>query len=842
MKKNVINNYYSVIKRMVYVLIPVFAMTCIFLAVSIQNVYGAVSPGASCYVNASHGAYLRKSASVASEAVSLLSDDTKLTVSKVVFTRKKSRGPKYRWYYVYDGRSYGYIRADLVDGIKYTAVAGKITAKSKCRLGAGTKMKYKCTLPKGKAVTVYLKAEPVASTKGSSSTWYKIKTDSGYAYISSANVDIVGSIFVNNTTNDSNKSTPASKTDFAGMTDKQFNSYLCKQGFPASYRTYLKKLHKLHPNWVFTAYKTGLKWDNVLKRESADGVSLVHSSQPLSYRATDSRSYKGSDISIYTSAGGTSSSGKLSSGASVTLNTEIWKGRSRWCGVALTGGKSGYVNADPASESYSKKLTGVINSSSVNIRKGAGTDNPVANTLKEKTKVTIVLRAKDKNGDYWYKILNGSGYAYVKAEFVTLDRYTVTEKTVYTPSTAYPAIQINKKVTFRPQPYKDYPTAGSYKAGEKVTVLSSVINSNGKKWYKTYHNGKVVYVRASDIALRKKVGKSSPDKTVKATVTADALNIRKAPGTASAIKGTLRNGEEVRITDIKLKGSETWYKIKTADTAGYVISDYMSVKLKSAPKDAAPTGEVVTEKTLVTLKPSSLTGKVTFNSKGSYIPKDGSTWFNASTSTVAYYLDPRNFLNESRIYMFEDLSYNGAYQTKSVVSRIISPTRLPGCGFTANLFVNAGSIYGVSPVHLASRARQETGGGSIAISGYRLNSKVVYNPFNIGAYSSSNPVMKGLYYAYNKRWTTQTKAVNGGASFLASSYINRGQNSIYLQRFNVANGEAKVGSHQYMTNIQAPYSEAYSTGNAYKSYKITNEALTFIIPVYSDMPTSTKLP
>jgi len=45
-----------------------------------------------------------------------------------------------------------------------------------------------------------------------------------------------------------------------------------------------------------------------------------------------------------------------------------------------------------------------------------------------------------------------------------------------------------------------------------------------------------------------------------------------------------------------------------------------------------------------------------------------------------------------------------------------------------------------------------------------------------------------------------------------------------------------------MTNIMAPYSESLTTKNAYSSYGITNEALVFLIPVYTNMPGSTSLP
>ena len=216
-------------------------------------------------------------------------------------------------------------------------------------------------------------------------------------------------------------------------------------------------------------------------------------------------------------------------------------------------------------------------------------------------------------------------------------------------------------------------------------------------------------------------------------------------------------------------------------------------------------------------------------------------WYNANSTIVAYYMDPRNFLNQDRIYMFEELAFQGEYQTTAVVNKIIAGTKLSSYGFNANVFMNAGRAYNISPVFLAARVRQETGGDSASVNGSKSGGTVVYNPFNIGAYGS-NPVAKGLAYAKKQGWTTPAKAVNGGASYLASGYINKKQNTIYFQRFNVANGLGKAGTHQYMTNIMAPYSEAHITKNSYSKLGITNEALGFVIPVYNNMPGRTKLP
>ena len=465
-----------------------------------SGAFAASVPAASGQINSYDGAVLRRSASVNSASIAVLSDNTRITIHKEVFKSKTSTARKNKWYLVTANGSKGYVRSDLVDHITYGSVKGKTKARIAYRKGAGTRMKQKGSFKKGKKVTVVLKANPVRSTRGSSKTWYKVKAGSKYYYVCSSKVKLIDNTTVY----------WDSFPDFANMTEEEFEQYLTNEGFPESYKNKFRTLHKAHPNWVFKAYKTNISWKTALSKQTKGGTSLVSAVYPKSYRS--------------------------------------------------------------------------------------GT--------------------------------------------------------------------------------------------------------------KQYERG----------------------------------------------------------------------------------------------------------------------------------------WYKANSKVVAYYMDPRNFLYEKRICMFENLSYKSKYQTKSVVSAILSPTKLPGYGFTAGIFVNAGKANNVSPVFLASRARQETGNGSDAIKGKKILGKKVYNPFNIGAFGGSNPLYNGLLYAYGKGWTTPTKAVNGGAKELSKNYINKGQYTLYYQRFNVRNGERKAGTHQYMTNIMAPYSEAGSTRDSYSKYGILKKPLVFEIPVYTGMPATTKLP
>ena len=49
--------------------------------------------------------------------------------------------------------------------------------------------------------------------------------------------------------------------------DSKFEEQMKKEGFPESYKPYLRDLHELHPQWVFKAKKTGLSWSEVIEGE-----------------------------------------------------------------------------------------------------------------------------------------------------------------------------------------------------------------------------------------------------------------------------------------------------------------------------------------------------------------------------------------------------------------------------------------------------------------------------------------------------------------------------------------------------------------------------------------------
>ena len=93
-------------------------------------------------------------------------------------------------------------------------------------------------------------------------------------------------------------------------------------------------------------------------------------------------------------------------------------------------------------------------------------------------------------------------------------------------------------------------------------------------------------------------------------------------------------------------------------------------------------------------------------------------------------------------------------------------------------------------------------------------------------------VQNGLKYASRnddetlRPWNTRMKSIIGGAIYLGKSYINRGQNTLYYEKFDMTGR-----GHQYMTNVLAPRSESVKSAQGYSDSNKNNIAFIFRIPV-----------
>lgn len=491
------------------------------------------------------------------------------------------------------------------------------------------------------------------------------------------------------------------------------------------------------------------------------------------------------------------------------------------------------------------------------------------------------------------------------------------------------------------------------------------------------------------------------------TIIASSLNVRSGPGTGNASIARLANGTAVTVIgEDTASDGVLWYKIRFtgsggAQTTGYVSSHYVKLASQNIVSDsnfeaymnqqgfpesykqglrelhskypkwkftALQTGldwnTAVTEESKVTrnlvARSSISSWKSTEDgaydwATGTWPGFDGSSWVAASRDIISYYMDPRNFLNETYIYQFMNQSYDPSIHTReglvtmvegtflsgtapaggasgsrgssgsgsssgspsgqdggtadsgstpggspdggeitpgqtggpgaslepsgryaqinesewsisshlvdtvssygpgmdsenSVPGGVPGPEQQPGSGDTGSsagrpyvdIIMDAAAQSGVNPYILASMILVEQGkqGTGRSISGTVSGYTGYYNFFNIEAYQSGSmdAVTRGLWWAsqsgsYGRPWNSREKSIIGGAKWYGDNYPGRGQNTLYLKKFNVQGSNPYT--HQYMTNIQAAASEGAELA---KISSLKNTALEFSIPVFKNMP------
>ena len=224
---------------------------------------------------------------------------------------------------------------------------------------------------------------------------------------------------------------------------------------------------------------------------------------------------------------------------------------------------------------------------------------------------------------------------------------------------------------------------------------------------------------------------------------------------------------------------------------------------------------------------------------------EGQTWHRVSLNATRYFLDPRNGLDAYHALMFEKLTYNPS-ETLQEGKRMLTGTEMSGIEPQskkdwAELYRHSAEVNNISMSLLITRAIQEQSGGGLGLRGGHARNNpqgpLFYNIYNIGANTSDQD---GIDFAASRNWDTREKAILYGSKYLSDNYIIKGQDSLYLQKFDVHNHNP--GHHYYMSNIRAPYSEAKNMLRGYKSNNMDHVKRILEIPIYSNMPVYTPYP
>ncbi len=495
-------------------------------------------------------------------------------------------------------------------------------------------------------------------------------------------------------------------------------------------------------------------------------------------------------------------------------------------------------------------LTGIVNvNDSLTLRDAPTTGGAYKTSFYNNTELTILdTNAGHGNGcNNWYKVTYGNYTGYSCGDYIVLKQES---------TSSYTGEDDSYNRTNYSTPLKNdgtimcYEDAGSLSlrnnangarigiyvnCGDKVDVLSTVDtpNSSCPYWYQIKSGGNTGYVCGYFV------------------------NTTKLSSTANQYYNNRTNGDTIDSYQNKLSNSgfpSSYFPYLLELHARHPNWNFEAEKINLNFDDII-SGENVNGRSLLEFNAfkegyTSLlphTFNALNNSFTGYSSEPG--YYNASREAIAYFMDPRNYLNEKYIFAFETLTYSNN-QTLDVVNAIIRPqafwNRLYGNGSTgaSNDIVNSSKSIGISAVHVASRIKQEmgnsnyngdsrVGGGftydGVAKSGY-------YNFFNIKSWTGRGSSIYAAY-AYENDWNTPTKGIHGGASFMYNGYISVNQDTIYYEKFDVSTNNGNY-THQYMQNLAAPVQEGGIKYNGYKNENASylGTGITFVIPVYNDMP------
>lgn len=538
--------------------------------------------------------------------------------------------------------------------------------------------------------------------------------------------------------------------------------------------------------------------------------------------------------------------------------------------------------------------SGTVNTDRLNLRSGPGTTYSSVRMLSTNTKVTILNSVTGNDGYTWYQVSTSSGDGYLRSDFVNLSvTYNASdlEFETYLSQQGFPESYKNALRGL----HQKYPNwifvaqktgldwntalAEESKIGRNLVYTTQPsswksIEDGGFDWAGNYWPG---YDGSTWVAASKEIIAHYMDPRNFLTdpyifefqqQTYDPSKQTKE-GLDEMVKGTFL----ANPVGTKMSGSTSYgpgYSGSSeTNSYGPGTSD------NSASSGSSGSGSTSGSGSVQFIGPSASIGNTLFGLFGGikayaawekqdtnwiWINDDGSRnangwfWLDGNKDGVyeCYYFDANGIMVSDTVVdgytVNSDGQWveNGVIQTKGTRNSTGSST---GQTTYADLIMEAAKQSKVSPYVLAAMIIQEQGtsGTSQMISGTDSQYYGYYNFYNIGAYEHDGmtAVQAGLKYASesgngNRPWNTVEKGIVGGAIAYGANFVDCGQDTFYLKKFNVQGSTPYT--HQFMTNVIAAAQEGAKISSAY-SDSIKNSALTFRIPVYSNMPdTPCELP
>ncbi|MBQ8893979.1 MAG: glucosaminidase domain-containing protein [Clostridia bacterium] len=189
----------------------------------------------------------------------------------------------------------------------------------------------------------------------------------------------------------------------------------------------------------------------------------------------------------------------------------------------------------------------------------------------------------------------------------------------------------------------------------------------------------------------------------------------------------------------------------------------------------------------------------------------------------AHYIDPLNYLTETRIFAMLDVSRcRFEAWTEVGIAAIWNRTSAVSKADAVSYFTAAAQSLNVNPYYLTCRAALESGYGTSKFAkGTVRGYEGYYNFYGIRCYDR-NPTV-GAAYAKERNWDSLLRSIAEGGNWVKNQYIDQGAVTPYFFRF------AGFQQKEYMTDATAPVQEAALLRRAYANSAAT---VYFVIPVY----------
>lgn len=193
------------------------------------------------------------------------------------------------------------------------------------------------------------------------------------------------------------------------------------------------------------------------------------------------------------------------------------------------------------------QFRGIVTASELNVRSSASQSGDKVGSLSYGTRVEIL----EKSGD-WGRTKDG----WISLTYVYQDGTTG--------SKTGGGVVSGDELNIRSGPGTGYASVGSYRAGDRVTILEQFTYS-GVTWGCTNKGWiSLQYVKMDGVS-------TGNDKN--GIITGNGLNIRSGPGTNYASVGTLNTGDRVTIVNTTTVGDTTWGNI----AQGWISMKYVNI-------------------------------------------------------------------------------------------------------------------------------------------------------------------------------------------------------------------------------------------------------------------------